>query len=30
MPLLVFGLWWPNDLWSYFVAIAGALAGRAS
>jgi hydrogenase-4 component F len=29
-PLLVFGLWWPNDLWNYFTAVAGALSGRAS
>jgi hydrogenase-4 component F len=29
-PLLVFGLWWPSDLWNHFIAIAGALAGRAS
>lgn len=29
-PLLVFGIWWPNDLWHYFAAIAGALSGRVS
>ena len=26
-PLLVFGLWWPSDLWNHFMAAAQTLAG---
>jgi hydrogenase-4 component F len=28
-PLLVFGLWWPQELWDHFMAAAQALAGAA-
>jgi hydrogenase-4 component F len=28
-PLLVFGLWWPNELWGHFMAAARALTGSA-
>jgi hydrogenase-4 component F len=27
-PLFVFGVWWPDDLWNHFMAVAQALAGR--
>jgi hydrogenase-4 component F len=27
-PLLVFGLWWPSDLWDHFMLAAQALAGQ--
>jgi hydrogenase-4 component F len=27
LPLLAFGLWWPDALWSYFAAVAHALGG---
>ncbi|MDA8250466.1 MAG: proton-conducting transporter membrane subunit [Rhodospirillales bacterium] len=27
LPLLVFGLWWPDALWSYFVTVAHSLGG---
>ncbi|WP_454887876.1 proton-conducting transporter transmembrane domain-containing protein [Sphingomonas oryzagri] len=30
LPLLLFGLWWPDVFWSYFRAIAQALGGGAS
>ena len=26
-PLLVFGVWWPSDLWNHFMAAAHVLAG---
>lgn len=26
-PLLVFGLWWPSDLWNHFMAAAQSLTG---
>jgi len=28
-PLLVFGLWWPSDLWNHFMAAAQTLTGAA-
>jgi hydrogenase-4 component F len=28
-PLLVFGLWWPNELWNHFMAAAQTLTGVA-
>ncbi len=27
LPLLAFGLWWPDALWSYFIAVAHGLEG---
>ena len=29
-PLLVFGVWWPNDLWEHFMAAARLLTGPAA
>jgi hydrogenase-4 component F len=28
-PLLVFGVWWPTDMWNHFMAVAHALASAA-
>jgi len=28
-PLLVFGVWWPTDMWNHFMAVANALASAA-
>ena len=28
-PLLVFGVWWPSDLWDHFMAAARLLAGAS-
>jgi hydrogenase-4 component F len=28
-PLLVFGVWWPSDLWDHFMAVASILTGPA-
>jgi hydrogenase-4 component F len=27
-PLIVFGVWWPSDLWDHFMEAAHAIAGR--
>jgi len=28
VPLLVFGVWWPNEMWDHFIAVAHVLAGQ--
>ena len=28
-PLLLFGLWWPHDMWDHFVSTAHALQSPA-
>jgi len=29
VPLFVFGVWWPTDLWNHFMAAARTLGGVA-
>ncbi len=29
VPLVVFGVWWPGDLWNHFMAVAQVLTGSA-